>query len=195
MKDFIIKHWQIAVIIGLVGFISISGLLSNCTGKQVEDIVSQADVDTQLNKQKADLEAQYLLVNGEILKALQASEKKISDGLKPRIIIRKEKAATLVEAARKDTATTALCDSALNAQEQLIFDMETKAYSDSIQLDISGRRLALKDSINKVITASNTEQIRINGTLNKAVIKANKGKNTKWYFLAIGAAASYLFFK
>jgi len=195
MKDLLKKYWMPIVIAALILFIAISGIVSNCNGKQVKGIMTQADVDTKLNNQKTELETKFYTMIDDTLKKVQDAAKLKSDNLKPIIIYRQAKAGKLVDEARKDTATSDLCDSAMTAQEQVISDMGIKAKTDSIQLDACGKRLAVKDSINTVFRKSNDEKDRINETLNKAITKAQKGKNTKWYFFGIGAILSYLIVK
>jgi flagellar basal body-associated protein FliL len=195
MKEKLLKYWKDALIGLLILFIAVSGIISNCTGKAIEKTFTQANVDSQLNKQGTDLKEKYLTANGETLNALQVAEKKISDGLKPRIIIKSAKAEKLVEKARKDTNTTALCDSALNAQETLIFDIGLKAHSDSLQLNLCERQSLIKDSLNTVFKNAYSGEMKINTDLNTALIKANKGKNTKWYFLGAGALLTFFIIK
>jgi len=193
--NFIKTNWKNILIIALILFVAIGGYVTKCTSNQVDNIVTQSILDTQLSKQKKDLTVKFLSENDSIKNELQEAQKKISDGLKPKIVIQYKTVEKLVEAVRKDTATTELCDSAINAQESLIFDLGLKSNSDSIQLKLCSERIIIKDSIVKSISVAYSEQVLINSNLNGAVIKANKGKNLKWWFLGAGAILTFLVVK
>lgn len=195
MIAYIKKHWQMIVILLLILFIAVSGIVSNCTGDKIADSFTQAYVDSKLNVQRQSLESKFYTELGDTLKKLQLAEKERGDKIKPVIIYKKIIAEKYVEQVRKDTATTAMCDSAINAQEEVIFDIDMKAYSDSLQLDICNRRLIVSDSANKSLNRAFSEEVRINSELQKTLIKSEKGKNTKWWFLGIGAVLGILISK
>ena len=187
MKDFIKKNalWVLLTIAMIAGLLFAAQKLKE---KSVSGVITQADKETALNKQKNELTTYYLEQNAEIAEALEIAQKQISDGLRPQIIYKEKKAEQLVDLARKDTNTTALCDSAMNAQEEVIFDMGLKANSDSIALAACDRGKQIKDSLILVKENAFQEQIRINKDLQKTTKRNFVERNG--FVLGAGAASA-----
>jgi len=193
--EYLKKNWKIALIIVLIAFIAISGFISKCSTDQIDGGITSTQLSTALNKQKNDLTTKNLSENAEIAKALEESEKKISDGLKPVIKWQKADAVKKVDEARKDTNMTVKSDSAITAQERYTATLERKVKSDSVQISACDKQVVAKVEIAKSISEAYSEQILINSNLNDALIKVNKGKNLKWWALGAGVVAGFFIAK
>jgi hypothetical protein len=172
------KNWiknnliQIIVILILVFVI----FLQKCGVKHTDNVINQSEMSTALLKQKNALETAFAQERIDSSKIIQNLHKRISDGLKPIIIVKEKKAQALVIQVKKDTATTALCDSAINMQEQLILDLDTKSWHDSIQLSECNKQNVYKDSIILKKDTVISETARINDKLTNEL----KAKNN-WF--------------
>ena len=169
MKNILSRTWWVIIpILLIVVIISVP----RCTSNNAERTFTKAEKETALNELRYDLNKQY---NKQLLdssKVIQAYHKKISDGLKPVIIIKTAKAKQSVEVARKDTNTTAVANTAINDQESLIFDLALKAYNDSVQLAECEEQNVVKDTMLVQSDLAFKEQLRINNDLSK-VAKRN----------------------
>ena len=165
MKNILSRTWWVIIpILLIVVIISVP----RCTSNNAERAFTKAETETALNELRHDLKKQF---NKQLLdssKVIQAYHKKISDGLKPVIIIKTEKAKQSVDVARKDTNTTVLANTAINDQEALIFDLGLKAYNDSIQLIECEKQNIVKDTMLVQSDLAFKEQLRINKDLSKA---------------------------
>jgi len=165
MKNFISRTWWVIIPILLI-IVLVS--VPKCTSKQAEKTFTKAEKETALNELKSNLDKKY---NKQLLdssKVIQAYHKKISDGLKPVIIYKTQKAKQSVEVARKDTNTTVVANTAIDDQESLIFDLSLKSYNDSIQLYECNKQNVIKDTMLIQSDQAFKEQIRINKDLSKA---------------------------
>lgn len=172
-------------------------LTCQCSTKHTEKVITGSELSMALAKQKNELETKYISMLSDSSKVIQANNKRISDGLKPIIIYKEKKAKTMVDKVRKDTATTALCDSAINAQEQLIFDLETKAYHDSIQLAECNKQNAYKDLTILKKDTTIVEAERVNDNLTKELERNNNWFNRSkiWIGAVAGSVATLLLLK
>ena len=166
MKNFLSRTWWVIIpILLIVAIISVP----RCTSNNAERTFTKAEKETSLNELRYDLKKQF---NKQLLdssKVIQAYHKKISDGLKPVIIIKTEKAKQSVDIARKDTNTTVIANTAINDQESLIFDLGLKSYNDSIQLVECNEQNVVKDTMLVQSDQTFKKQLRINSDLSKAV--------------------------
>jgi len=169
MKTFISRTWWVIIPILLIGAII---FVPRCTLHNAERTFTKAEKETALNELRYDLKKQF---NKQLLdssKVIQAYHKKISDGLKPVIIIKTAKTKQSVDIARKDTNTTVIANTAINDQEDVISDMQTKAKSDSVQLAECNKQNIVKDTMLVQSDQAFKEQLRINKDLSK-VTKRN----------------------
>ena len=166
MKNFLSRTWWVIIpILLIVAIISVP----RCTSNNAERTFTTAEKETALNELRYDLKKQF---NKQLLdssKVIQSYHKKISDGLKPVIIIKTAKAKQSVDIARKDTNTTTIANTAINDQESLIFDLSLKAYNDSIQLSECNEQNVIKDTMLVQSDQTFKDQLRINSDLSKAV--------------------------
>ena len=169
MKNFLSRTWWVIIPILLIGAI-IS--VPRCTSNNAERTFTKAEKETALNELKSNLDKKYTKQLLDSSKVIQAYHKKISDGLKPVIIIKTAKAKQSVDIARKDTNTTVVANTAINDQESLIFDISLKAYNDSIQLSECNKQNVVKDTMLVQSDQAFKEQLRINKELSK-VTKRN----------------------
>lgn len=193
MKKFIDKYWMPVTIL-----VIISVFLVNYIGnKHTEKVITNSELSLALAKQKNELETKYISMLSDSSKVIQANNKRISDELKPIIIYKEKKAKALVDKVRKDTATTALCDSAINAQEQLIFDLDTKAYHDSIQLSECNKQNAYKDLTILKKDTTIVEAERVNANLTKELERNNNWFNRSkiWIGAVAGSVVTLLLLK
>jgi hypothetical protein len=191
MKEYIKLHWKVAVICLAVGILLSVGIISYFSGNKTDKVITQSDVDTKLNKQKTDLTTKFLSDKAEISKALEVAQKKISDGLKPVIKWQKADSEKKVTKALKDSDLTPDCDSAIVAQKRYSDSLVRKSVSDSIQLAECHNQKQAIDSIALTVGNAYTKQIAISDGLSKSLVKANKGKNTKWLFAGIGSLITF----
>lgn len=193
MKNFIDKYWMLSIPLVLIIFI----LAGQCSTKHTEKVITDSELSMALAKQKNELETKYISMLSDSSKVIQANNKRISDGLKPIIIYKEKKAKALVDKVRKDTATTALCDSAINAQEQLIFDLQTKAYHDSIQLAECNKQNAYKDLTILKKDTTIVEAERVNANLTKELERNNNWFNRSkiWIGAVAGSVVTLLLLK
>ena len=169
MKNFIYRTWWVIIpILLIVTIVSVP----RCTSNTAERTFTKAEKETALNELKYNLDKKYLKQLLDSSKVIQAYHKKISDGLKPIIITKTIKAKQSVEAARKDTNTTVIANTAIDDQESLIFDLSLKAYNDSIQLIECNKQNVIKDTLLVQSDQAFKEQVRINQDLSK-VTKRN----------------------
>ena len=181
MKNFIEKNKAVITYIGLIVAVMsvfiIINAAGNCQQKKVENTITQSELQTALNIQKRELDEKYMSQLIDSSKVIKSYHKKISDGLKPRIVYKEKIVKVLVDSVRKDSVSSELCLETVNKQEELIFDLETKAYHDSIQLFECNYQNVLNDSLIYKKDASFDEQIRINSELQKAVKRTFIEKN------------------
>lgn len=192
MKTLFFKYWKTATIVLLIGFIGLTGIVSKCVGNKTDKVITQADVDNQLNVQKHNLDSTYLMKGSKVVLDLQVANKRISEGLKPVIIYQKADAQKKIAAARKDTNMTAVSDSAITSQERYSTTLEHNTEIDSTQIKLDAQQDAIKDSMIASLDKSYKGEILINSNLTAAVAKANKGATLKWYFLAAGVIGGIL---
>jgi len=195
MKDLFFKYWKTATIVLLIGFIAISGIVINCTGKSTEKMITQASSDGKLVAQKHDLDSTYLTKSSKVTSDLQVANKKISDGLKPVIIYQKADAQKKVADARRDSNMTVSSDSAMTAQERYEATLEHKTVVDSTQIKLDAQQDAIKDSLISSYNKSYQDEVRINANLTAVITKLNKGASLKWWFLAAGVIGGILIVK
>jgi hypothetical protein len=130
MKSFLEKYWLLSIPIVIILFI----LANHLSERKTEKVISESELLIALSTQKNEIESKYTNMLLDSSRIIQEKNKVISEGLKPIIIIKERKSKNLVQKVRNDSNTTSLCDSALNSQEDLIFDLDSKLYYDSIQL-------------------------------------------------------------
>lgn len=175
-------EWLITAIIVLV----VSLAIDRCSSSS-QTVLTQNEVSAKLVKQKYELEKRYQIMLIDSSKVIQAYAKRISDGLKPKIRWKTRYAQQAVAAARADTATTALCDSAINAQESLIFDLGLKAIQDSTQLAESERQSAIKATMLLKSDSTINDITRINENLANQLRRKNNWFDRNKLWLGIGA--------
>jgi len=150
MKNFIIQNLGWFAVAALILFI----LSTPDCASTPEKVYTQSD----LTKQRLEISNKYLQQLADSSEVIQEQQKLISDGLKPIVVYKTLKAKISVAAARADTNTTPIANTAIDDQETLIFDLGLKSYSDSIQLAECTRRQIIKDSImSETRRAFNTE--------------------------------------
>lgn len=165
MKNFISRNWWASIPILLIVVIIV---VPHCKSNSAERTFTKAEKETALNELKYNLDKKYGKQLLDSSKVIQAYHKKISDGLKPVILIKTAKAKQSVDVARKDTNTTVIANAAINDQESLIFDLALKAYNDSIQLAECEKQNGIKDTMLVQSDQAFKEQLRINSDLSKA---------------------------
>lgn len=165
MKNFIEKYWLLGIPIAIAVFII---CLNTCKSNNAERTFTKSEKETELNELKYNLDKKYGKQLLDSSKVIQAYHKKISDGLKPVIVYKTTKAKQSVDAARKDTNTTVVANTAINDQGALIFDLVLKAYNDSIQLIECEKQNVVKATMLVQSDTAFKEQLRINSDLSKA---------------------------
>lgn len=164
MKNFISRNWWASIpILVIVVIIAVP----HCKSNNAERTFTKAEKETALNELRYNLDKKYGNQLLDSSKAIQAYHKKISDGLKPVIIIKTAKVKQSVEVARKDTNTTVISNTAINDQESLIFDLALKAYNDSVQLAECEKQNVVKDTMLVQSDLAFKEQLRISKDLSK----------------------------
>lgn len=181
MKNFIEKNKSvityISLMVAVIFIFIVMNAVGTCQQKKVENTITKSELQMALNIQKRELDGKYMSQLIDSSKVIQSYHKKISDGLKPRIVYKEKIVKILVDSIRKDSVSSKLCIETVNKQDELIFDLETKEYHDSIQLAECGYQNTLKDSLIYNKDTSFDEQVRINLELQKAVKRTFIEKN------------------
>ena len=194
MKD-LLKNSGLMLLGMLLAILLLTNWISTCTEKKAEKLYNETELNTAVNEKERAVSTKYLQQLADLSVVIQEKNKLISDGLKPVIKWKTVKAKQAVEVALKDTNTTDAANTAINQQEELIFDLETKAYYDSIQLFECNKRHIVKDSIAKEIMRAYNVETEINQQLQKKVKRNWIERNKLWIGVIVGATATGLILK
>jgi len=194
MKD-ILKNTGLLLLVIILGILLLTNWIGTCTEKKAERLYNETELATALNEKEREISTKYIQQLADSSEVIQEKNKLISDGLKPIIRWKTAKAKQAVEVARKDTNMTDEANIAIYEQEDLIFDLETKAYYDSIQLSECNNRHIIKDSIAKEIMRAYNIEMEINQQLQKKVKRNWIERNKLWIGVIAGATATGLILK
>lgn len=144
MKTLLKYWWQLLIIAVVVLVIGFFVGRSTITNKPAKKVITQAQHDTEMNDLTNKLNTKFWNQLADSSEVIQDLHKKRSDDLKIKIKLESIIASDKVALARKDSSKN--CNDALDAQEEIIFDMGLQAYNDSIQLHECNFQKTIKDS-------------------------------------------------